>query len=77
MIALSSPSFKEFLAPRLELGHADLAIFRDDVDHGPQIVCKLGNLLGPNVLTHTVALGLQLGDVDYSATGLHFEGCGE
>jgi hypothetical protein len=54
-----------------------LAIFRDDVDHGPQIVCKLGNLLGANVPTHTVALGLQLGGVDYGAARLHFEGCGE
>ncbi len=34
-------------------------------------------LLGANMPIHTVALGLQLGDVDYGGAGLHFEGCGE
>ena len=77
MIVSSSPSLEEILVFHLELDHADLAIYRDDVDHCPQTVCELCDLLSANVPTHTVALGLQLGDVDYAATGLHFEGCGE
>ena len=38
---------------------------------------SFANLVGANVPTHTVALGLQLGDVDYGAAGLHFKGSGE
>ena len=52
-------------------------LIRDDVDHCPRIICEFGDLLSANVPTHTVAFGLQLGDEDYRAAGLHFKGFGE
>ena len=67
----------EGFALGLELGHRDVTILGDDVDHCAHIIWKLGDLLSASVPTHAVAFGLQLHDVNHGAIGLHIEGHGE
>ena len=67
----------EGFALGLALGHRDLTILGDDVDHCAHAIRKLGDLLSASVPTHVVAFGLQLRDLNHDAIGLHIEGHGE
>ena len=67
----------EGFALGLELGHRDLTILGDDVDHCALVIRKLGDLLSASVPTHAVAFGLQLHAANHGAIGLHIKGRGE
>ncbi len=73
----SSGGQAESFALGLELGHCDLTIFGDDVDHCVQAIGKPGDLLSSSMPTHAIEFGLQLRDVNHGAIGLHFKGHGE